>query len=224
MAFNVVDRVIDRVRVQNALVSVFDKRELDVLVEGLLDNCPGIRLYSTGGTHARLAELLRGRGSLHTMSEYTGRPEMQGGLVKTLDYRLYLGLLSEPFNPDHEADLERTGALRFDLTVVNLYPFEKATAGPDVDVETARGHIDIGGPAMLRASAKNFIRVGVVCDPGDYGSIVEELAANSGTLGLETRFRLARKAFERTAAYDSAIVEFLARAHDLPYTREKDHG
>ena len=134
---------------------------------------------------------------------------MQGGLVKTLDFKIYLGLLSESYNPAHKSDLERVGGVPFDMVVVNLYPFKETVSRSDVTLESARGNIDIGGPCMLRAAAKNFLRVLAVCDPGDYVSVVEELTKSSGSVSLETRFLAARKAFAHTAQYDAAIVEFL---------------
>jgi phosphoribosylaminoimidazolecarboxamide formyltransferase/IMP cyclohydrolase len=219
MAFNVVDRAPDRVAVRNVLISVFDKSGLEDLIGGLVSACPEVRFYSTGGTYRKLSQLLPDRSRLHAVTDYTGQSEMQGGLVKTLDFKIYLGLLSEPYNDAHDADLRRTGAVPFDLTVVNLYPFRRVVSH-NADVETARGNIDIGGPSMLRASAKNFIRVATLCDPEDYGAVVAELGSNGGTLGIRTRFRLARKAFDHTAAYDAAIASFLSdkTSDDLPYS------
>jgi len=143
------------------------------------------------------------------VSDYTGQPEMQGGLVKTLDFRIYLGLLSETYNEEHRRDLERTGGVSFDMVVVNLYPFSETVAKPGVTPEQGRANIDIGGPCMIRAAAKNFIRVAAVVDPGDYGALAAELEAGGGSLSLSTRFRLARKAFAHTARYDAAIAAYL---------------
>jgi phosphoribosylaminoimidazolecarboxamide formyltransferase/IMP cyclohydrolase len=130
--------------------------------------------------------------------------------VKTLDFKIYLGLLTETYNPSHQADLKRTGAVPIDMVVVNLYPFQETIAKPDVTVENARGNIDIGGPCMIRASAKNFIRVAPVVDPADYPGILDEMRASSGRTSLDLRFRLARKAFDHTARYDRAIAGYLA--------------
>lgn len=160
---------------------------------------------------------------LESISDYTGQPEMQGGLVKTLDYKIYLGLLSEPGNAAHDADLARVGAVAFDLVVCNLYPFETIVAGgKGVDatghggtkLEDARAYIDIGGVTLLRAAAKNFLRVAVLCDPADYREAAEELSRNRGALSLAFRFRLARKAFDRTSSYDGAIARYLRSAPD----------
>ena len=222
MAFNVVERIPDAVQIRHVLIIVFDKTGLRELVTGLMEACPDVRFYSTGGTFRRVAEVPGAADRLTAISEITGQPEMQGGLVKTLDFSLYLGLLSEPYNDDHDDDIRRTGATVFDAVIVNLYPFSSAIEDPDVSVETARGNIDIGGPTMLRAGAKNFIRVASVCDPADYSAIVEEARADGGRLGVATRFRLAQKVFSHTAAYDTAIARFLSSkaSADLPYHRE----
>ena len=211
MALNVVGTIDEKVRIRTALVSVWDKSGLDSLVKGLVAACPGVRIISTGGTHAAIEKVLGPEAPkiLQQVSRYTGQPEMQGGLVKTLDFKIYLGLLSETYNPAHNADLARTGALAIDMVVVNLYPFEKSISAADATAESARGNIDIGGPCMTRAAAKNFHRVAAVTDPADYPGIVEELAAHGGALSLATRFRLAGKAFRLTARYDAAIAGYL---------------
>jgi len=211
MSLNIVERIDDRVRVRHVLMSVSDKTGLDALAAGLVDVNPKIRIYSTGGTHDRLASTLgkAAAGALVSVSDYTGQPEMQGGLVKTLDFKIYLGLLSETYNDAHRRDLERAGAVMFDMVVVNLYPFRQTVAKADVTVERARTNIDIGGPCMVRASAKNFLRVASVTDPADYPAILTELRGSGGTISLRTRYELARKAFRHTADYDAAIAAFL---------------
>lgn len=211
---NIVERVDDWVRIRNALVSVSDKAGLDVLIPGLIAANPDVQIYSTGGTYAAIAQILGPEGTvkhLTQVADYTGQPETQGGLVKTLDFKIYLGLLTETYNPSHQADLERTGAVPIDLVVVNLYPFEATVARNGVSVEEARATIDIGGPCMLRAAAKNYLRVAALVDPADYVSLVTSLRAHDGRLNLTARFELARKAFAHTAAYDRAISEYLAR-------------
>jgi phosphoribosylaminoimidazolecarboxamide formyltransferase / IMP cyclohydrolase len=212
MAINKVETIDDQVRVKTVLVSVFDKNGLDSLLRGLLAENPDISILSTGGTHTAIARILGDSASrlLRQVSDYTGQPEMQGGLVKTLDFKVSLGLLSETHNPAHQSDLARTGALPIDMVVVNLYPFRETIARTGATLEEARGNIDIGGPCMLRAAAKNFHRVAVLTDPVDYASIVGELAETRGTIGLATRFRLAQKAFQATARYDTAIAEYLS--------------
>ncbi|MBR2981857.1 MAG: hypothetical protein IKC80_01375 [Kiritimatiellae bacterium] len=210
MALNIVTETDGRVRIRNVLMSVSDKTGLDEFVPALVKACPGVRIYSTGGTYAKIKELLgdEADGTLVAVSDYTGQPEMQGGLVKTLDFKIYLGLLSETYNDAHQADLKRLSASPIDMVVVNLYPFRETVAKEGVTPEMARTNIDIGGPCMIRASAKNYLRVASVTDPLDYGNIVNELAAHGGTLGFDTRFKLMKKAFTHTAEYDSAISNF----------------
>jgi phosphoribosylaminoimidazolecarboxamide formyltransferase/IMP cyclohydrolase len=130
-------------------------------------------------------------------------------LVKTLDFRIYLGLLTETYNDAHQEDLKRTRSVPIDMVVVNLYPFQATISKAEVTVEQARGNIDIGGPCMIRASAKNFIRVASVVDPQDYDEIIADMADQDGATTLDLRFRLAQKAFEHTAVYDRAIADFL---------------
>jgi len=211
MALNIVREIDDRVTVRHVLVSVSDKTGLDKLIPGLIAACPDVRIYSTGGTFTAIQTLLgSGSRNLVQVSDYTGQPEMQGGLVKTLDFRIYLGLLSETYNPAHVADLARSGAVSFDLVVVNLYPFQKTVAAPGATPEAARTNIDIGGPCMVRASAKNYLRVASITDPADYPAVLEELRIHRGTLGLELRLLLMQKAFRHTAAYDAAIAQFFS--------------
>ncbi|HUI71090.1 MAG TPA: hypothetical protein VL354_11270 [Spirochaetia bacterium] len=213
MALNRVHTIDDRVRVRTALVSVWDKTGLDLLVAGLLASNPEIRILSTGGTHSAIERILETAAPerLQQISDYTGQPEMQGGLVKTLDFKVYLGLLAETYNEAHSRDLERAGAVCIDLVAVNLYPFSNAISQGDATPETARANIDIGGPSMVRAGAKNFHRVAVLVDPADYAPTISELSTGKGTLSLATRWRLAQKAFAVTAAYDAAICGYLAR-------------
>ena len=212
MAMNVVAQIDDHVRIRHVLISVSDKKGLETFVPRLLDTNPDIRFFSTGGTYARLQEILKSRADdcLTQVSDYTGQPETQGGLVKTLDFKIYLGLLTETYNDAHQSDLKRTNSVPIDMVVVNLYPFKETIAQADVTPEQARGNIDIGGPCMIRASAKNFIRVASVVDPADYALIAEEMTAGSGRISLALRYQLACKAFAHTAAYDTAIAGYLA--------------
>ena len=210
MALNIVDKTDDRVQIKNVLMSVSDKTGLETFVPALIEACPGVKIYSTGGTYAKIKEILgdRAEGTLVAVSDYTGQPEMQGGLVKTLDFKIYLGLLSEKYNDAHQADLKRLAAEAIDMVVVNLYPFRQTVAKAGVTPEMARTNIDIGGPCMVRASAKNYLRVASVTDPQDYPNLVNELKDHGGTLGFDTRFRLMKKSFAHTAAYDAAIAQF----------------
>ena len=210
MALNIVTKIDDRVTVKNVLMSVSDKTGLEEFVPALVKACPGVKIYSTGGTYTKVKEILGAEAdkTLVAVSDYTGQPEMQGGLVKTLDFKIYLGLLSETYNDAHQADLKRLDASPIDMVVVNLYPFRETVAKEGVTPEMARTNIDIGGPCMVRASAKNYLRVASVTDPMDYASIANELADHNGTIGLDTRFRLMKKAFTHTAEYDTAISAF----------------
>jgi phosphoribosylaminoimidazolecarboxamide formyltransferase/IMP cyclohydrolase len=194
------------------LVSVSDKSGLEQFIPNLVEINPEIQIFSTGGTYGRISEILgeSNKSRLMQVSEYTGQPETQGGLVKTLDFKIYLGLLTETYNEAHQGDLNRTNSVPIDMVVVNLYPFIETIAQPDVTVEQARGNIDIGGPCMIRASAKNYIRVASVVDPADYDKIVSDLKSNQGATSLDLRFQLARKAFDHTAVYDRTIADFLA--------------
>jgi phosphoribosylaminoimidazolecarboxamide formyltransferase / IMP cyclohydrolase len=217
MAGNIVRQIDDWVRVRHVLISVSDKRGLDILVSGLVSVNAEMKIFSTGGTYKRIAEIL-GPASVEErlvqVSEYTGQPETQGGLVKTLDFKIYLGLLTEKYNQAHQDDLRRTDAVPIDMVVCNLYPFEETILQKDVTVEQARANIDIGGPCMVRASAKNYLRVASVTDPADYEGLVKKLRSSGGRLDLKTRFGLAKKAFAHTAAYDTHISRFLAEQAD----------
>jgi len=211
MAINIVEQIDGLVKVKHVLVSVSDKSGLESFIPSLVALNPIVQIYSTGGTYSKIQQILgeQAASRLTPVSEYTGQPETQGGLVKTLDFKIYLGLLTETYNDAHQQDLQRTGAVSIDMVVVNLYPFEETISRQGVTVEEARGNIDIGGPCMIRASAKNFIRVASVVDPGDYGKIIAEMTANDGKLSLKLRFGLAQKAFDHTAAYDRHIADFL---------------
>lgn len=212
MTINIVDKIDDPVKVRHVLISVSDKTGLEELVPRLKEINPDVRIFSTGGTYKRLQDILGSAADqcLTQVSDYTGQPETQGGLVKTLDFKIYLGLLTETYNEAHQADLKRTAAVPIDMVVVNLYPFKAAIAQEGATLEKARGNIDIGGPCMIRASAKNFIRVASVVDPDDYGDIIDELAGQNGCTSLNMRYRLACKAFAHTAEYDTAIAAYLA--------------
>ncbi len=212
MAMNKVEKIDNRVVVNHVLISVSDKSGLETFVPRLLGINPGIRIFSTGGTFARIREILgdRADGCLIRVSDYTGQPETQGGLVKTLDFKIYLGLLTETYNDAHQSDLKRTGGVPIDMVVVNLYPFKETIAQAGVTPEQARSNIDIGGPCMIRASAKNFIRVASVVDPDDYGQIADEMALGERSISLALRYRLSCKAFAHTAAYDATIAGYLA--------------
>jgi len=211
MSINTVTRIDNPVKVRHVLISVSDKTGLDTFIPELIRTAPDVQIFSTGGTYKKIEGLMPAGGSaaLVPVSDYTGQPETQGGLVKTLDFKIYLGLLTETYNEAHQGDLQRTGAVPIDMVVVNLYPFQQTVAQAEATVESARGNIDIGGPCMIRASAKNFIRVAPVVDPADYSRIIAELDATGGHTTLDMRAELAKKAFAHTADYDRAITEYL---------------
>jgi phosphoribosylaminoimidazolecarboxamide formyltransferase / IMP cyclohydrolase len=211
MGKNIVEKIDDLVKIQTILVSVSDKSGLEAFIPGLVLLNPDVLILSTGGTYGKIKEILGSKADkcLKQVSEYTGQPETQGGLVKTLDFKIYLGLLTETYNEAHQLDLKRTAALAIDMVVVNLYPFSETIARENVILEDARGNIDIGGPTMIRASAKNFIRVASVVEPSSYPVILERLKAHNGALSLDDRYGLAKKAFEHTAVYDRTIADYL---------------
>jgi phosphoribosylaminoimidazolecarboxamide formyltransferase / IMP cyclohydrolase len=212
MSVNFVEKIDDRVPVKTVLISVSDKAGLEEFVPGLVKVNPDIKILSTGGTFGKIKEIL-GEGAeknLTQVSDYTGQPETQGGLVKTLDFKIYLGILTETYNDSHQADLKRTNGSAIDMVVVNLYPFAQTIAADGVTVEKARANIDIGGPCMVRASAKNYLRVASVTDPADYSKILGGLVETGGFTTLQLRYELARKAFAHTAEYDKTIAGFLA--------------
>ncbi|MEL6218966.1 MAG: bifunctional phosphoribosylaminoimidazolecarboxamide formyltransferase/IMP cyclohydrolase [Pseudomonadota bacterium] len=201
----------ETVPARNALLSVSDKTGLADFARRL--EAAGVGLISTGGT----ARMLREAGiGVRDVSEITEFPEMMGGRVKTLHPMIHGGLLADRDDPEHLAAMERHGIPPIDLLVVNLYPFE-ATLARGADFATCVETIDIGGPAMLRAAAKNHASVAVVTDPQDYAPVLAEIEAGGTT--PETRRRLAATAFARTAAYDAAISSWMAGEVDSDWPR-----
>ena len=188
---------------QRALLSVSDKTGIQEFARGLVER--GWELLSTGGT----ARALREAGlPVMEVAEVTGHPEMMEGRVKTLHPAVHAGLLARRDEPDDLAALEAQGYAPIDLVAVNLYPFQQTLAKPGATFEELIENIDIGGPCMLRASAKNHQRVTVICDPADYPVVLDELRTQ-GKVGGATRERLAAKAFTHTAQYDAAISGWL---------------
>ncbi len=195
-------------KIQRAILSVTDKSGLVDFARKLAEF--GVELVSTGGT----AKLLRESGvAVKDISELTGFPEMLDGRVKTLHPKVHGGILHRREDSSHRAAVAEHGIPAIDMVVVNLYAFEKTAAKPGVHFEELIENIDIGGPSMIRSAAKNFQDVAVVTSPSDYGAIAEEMAGSGGTpsLSMETKWRLAQKAFATTAAYDSAIASTLER-------------
>jgi phosphoribosylaminoimidazolecarboxamide formyltransferase/IMP cyclohydrolase len=199
----------ERRPIRRALVSVFDKQGLDRLAAAL--GAAGVEVVSTGST----ATTLQGHGLAVTrVEELTGFPELLDGRVKTLHPRVHAGLLADRSRPGHQAELDAAGIAPFDLVVVNLYPFEDTVADPDVDPSLAVERIDVGGPAMVRAAAKNHAWVAVVCDPADYPLV--ESALTSGGTTLPERRTLAVRAFTRTATYDATIATWMTTEEGAP--------
>ena len=197
------------IRVRRALLSVSDKTGLAAFASGLSQL--GVELLSTGGT----ATVLREAGLAVTdVSQITGVPELLDGRVKTLHPRIHGALLGLRGHPPHERQMADAGITPIDLVAVNLYPFEATAARPDVSLAEVLEQIDIGGPALIRAGAKNFPAVTVVVDPGDYPRLLAALRAPEGTVPAALRLALARKAFAHTARYDAYIAAYL-EARDL---------
>ena len=191
-------------KIRQALISLSNKRGALEFAQGLV--AQGVKLLSTGGT----AKLLRDAGLAVTeIGDYTGFPEMLDGRVKTLHPKVHGGILARRDVPEHLATIETHGIPMIDLVCVNLYPFRETVAKDDVTLADAIENIDIGGPAMVRSSAKNYAGVAIVTDPEDYPALLAEMQVNNGALTLTTRFSLAKKAFTHTARYDAAIANWL---------------
>jgi len=190
-------------KMERALISLTDKSGIEGFAKEL--EALGIEILSTGGT----AKKMRDHGiKVKDVSEFTGFPEMLDGRVKTLHPKVHGGILAQKHNPDHLKQMEEHGLKPIDLVAVNLYAFEKTVANPDCGLGDAIENIDIGGPTMLRSSAKNFQDVTVIVDPADYPQVLKEIKATGNTT-LKTRFRLAVKVFDLTGKYDTAIVNWL---------------
>ncbi|MBI1890905.1 MAG: bifunctional phosphoribosylaminoimidazolecarboxamide formyltransferase/IMP cyclohydrolase [Burkholderiales bacterium] len=189
--------------IKQALISVSDKTGVLEFARAL--SAMGVNILSTGGT----AKLLADNGLQVTeVADYTGFPEMLDGRVKTLHPKVHGGILARRDLAEHRAALEQHGIPTIDMVVVNLYPFQQTVAKDQCSLEDAIENIDIGGPAMLRSSAKNHKDVVVLCDPNDYRRVLDELGANKGEVSYETRFALAKKVFAHTAQYDGAITNY----------------
>jgi phosphoribosylaminoimidazolecarboxamide formyltransferase/IMP cyclohydrolase len=206
-------------KVRRALVSVHDKSGVAEFAQGLAQL--GIEIISTGGT----GRLLREAGvAVRDVAEVTGSPEMLDGRVKTLHPRIHGGILARRDVPAHLEALARHDIPPIDLVVVALYPFEATVARPDVTPAEAIEQIDVGGPTMIRAAAKNHASVAVVTDPGQYRAVLDELRRSGGELADATRFELARQAFRRTAQYDAAIAVYLRDVGDEPRLARAPEG
>ncbi len=193
-------------KLEKALISVSDKTGIVALAQGLHDL--GVEIYSTGGT----AQAIRSaKIPVTDVASYTGSPEILDGRVKTLHPRVHGGILGKANDPKHLGEMEQHGISPIGLVVVNLYPFEKTVSRLECSIDEAIENIDIGGVALLRSAGKNHAFVTVLADPDDYRGVVEELRNDGGQVSAETRRRLAVKAFQHTANYDSVITNYLDR-------------
>ncbi len=197
------------VKVRRALLSVSDKRGIADFARGLVEL--GVEIVSTGGTAKELADA---GVAVRPIGDYTGFPEIMDGRVKTLHPKLYAGLLAVRDNPDHLRQAQEQAVEFVELVCVNLYPFERTAARIDVDDAEVIENIDIGGPTMIRAAAKNHPYTAVVVRPESYDAVLEELRASDGRLSMETRKSLAAEAFAATARYDTAIARWFAERED----------
>lgn len=195
------------IKIRRALISVSDKSGLESIVKALAGF--GVEILSTGGT----ARAISAMGvSVKDVSSYTGFPEMLDGRVKTLHPAIHGGLLALRGNKEHMDTIAKHGIGLIDMVIVNLYPFEKTVAKPGVEAEEAIENIDIGGPSMLRSAAKNSRSVCVVCDPADYGRVIDDMKNNGGAVSDALLAELGAKVFSRTSAYDAAIYNYLKGA------------
>jgi phosphoribosylaminoimidazolecarboxamide formyltransferase/IMP cyclohydrolase len=193
-------------KIQRAVISVSSKAGLAEFAP-FLKGCQ-VELISTGGTKKYLDEL---KVNTKEISEYTGFPEIMDGRVKTLHPKVHGGILNIRDKADHQEAMKALGIKNIDMIVVNLYPFKEVTA-KGCTFEEAIENIDIGGPSMIRAAAKNFKYVTVVVDPGDYQKVMENMKAHDGETSEELRFFLAKKVFFMTSDYDRAIYDYLSQA------------
>src|SRR5579864_8136401 len=195
------------VKITRALLGVSDKTGLADLARALARH--GVEILSTGGTKAALESA-----GVHVkaVEDFTGFPEILDGRVKTLHPKIHGGILARRSEPSHQRAMAQHGLEPIDLVVVNFYPFEQTVAREGVSLADAIENIDIGGPTLVRAAAKNYADVAVVVDPADYPALMRELDENSGAISADTRWRLARKAFARVTAYDCAISNYLGAA------------
>ncbi|HBI17006.1 MAG TPA: IMP cyclohydrolase [Candidatus Moranbacteria bacterium] len=207
----------DTKKIERALISLTDKDGIEGFARELFER--GIEILSTGGT----AKKIREAGiDVKDVSEFTGFPEMLDGRVKTLHPLVHGGILNQRANEEHQRQCAEQGIKNIDLIAVNLYAFEKAVADPNCSFADAIENIDIGGPTLLRAAAKNFHDVTVIVDPSDYPYVLAEIAATGNTT-LKTRFRLMKKVYALTADYDAVISQWLEQIDPAtnPYFAQK---
>ncbi len=191
-------------KIQRALISVTDKSGIEELGRAL--SRFGVEILSTGGTARTLAQAGI---KIREVSDFTGFPEMLDGRVKTLHPKIHGGILGIRTRPEHVEAMNKHNIVPIDLVAVNLYAFEKTIARPDCTLAEAIENIDIGGPTLLRAAAKNYPFVTVLTDPADYSVVIEEMNRSGGSVSEATNFRLAKKVFKLTHDYDGAISQYL---------------
>jgi len=210
MQIDRVTRVDDLVEVRNVVVSVANKAGLEEFAPALVESCSGIRFYATGGTHAFLSEVIGERAAQKVVdiTRYSTRPVTHSGLARTTDFKMYLGLLADPWNEVHVNDVSAAGAVFFDLVISNMHPFPDVRSDNGLDPEVVRGLIDIGGPGLVRAAVRNYVRVAVVPDPEEYSYVAERITALGGKTDLALRLDLAQKAFTSAAHNAEHVAEF----------------
>lgn len=218
-------KIEDLVQVRNVIVSAADKRGLAEFAPQLVEICPQVRFYATGGTYAVLREALGDMAAQRVveMNRYTTQPITHAGLARTIDFKIYIGLLADPFNPIHVQDLSSAGAAFFDIVLSNVHLYSDLAPEGEPLPEELRSNIDIGGPGMIRAGVRNYLRVAVVVDPDDYGLLLEHIKTNEGKTDLALRLELARKAFKLIAKNDTALAEYFGRLDRETLFEHYDH-
>lgn len=191
-------------KISRALISLTDKSGIQEFARELSGF--GVEILSTGGTAKILAD---GGVKIREVSDFTGFPEMMDGRVKTLHPKIHGGILAIRSNPEHIKAMESNGIKPIDMVVVNLYAFEKTVEKPGCTLQEAIENIDIGGPTLLRAAAKNYPFVTVITDPNDYDLILREMKQSGGSVSAATNFNLAKKVYRLTHEYDGAITRYL---------------
>ena len=208
----------ERVRINTAIISVYDKTGIRHFASELVKINPKIRIISSGGTFREI-ENADPENSVE-VSKYTGFPEMPSGLVKTLHPKIHGGILG---NEPEDSFMKSQGIERIDLVVVNLYPFKKASSEKGSTAESARTNIDIGGVSLIEAGCKNFLRVAVITEPLDYEKTLDMLRRNNGCTDLETRLELCKKGFEKLSRYLTDISDYFSKLN-AEGIREKQGG
>ncbi len=207
--------IYDLIPVRNVLVSVYQKKGMEHLVAGLVEINPNVRIISTDETYRHVTSALGGKAAANVVrvSDYTGVPEMEGGLLKTLHPKIIGGIVGERANPDHQQFLLNTlnNAVYFDMVVANPYPFEEISIRPNVYFEMVRSHIDFGGKTLIEAAAFNFLGCAVVFDPADYGAVLDYIGPAAGHTTLSFRREQALKAFRFLEMHQDMIARYLAR-------------